>query len=169
MKNVCVKVFVTVLALLFVSAAYAQGQDVRWRRIAGVITALNVDNPVGKIHSGTFPWTARGGYARVNLATGAAVFNVEGLVIDGAAFSGTTGPITAVMGTLVCNAGTNTETTHDTSQVPFSATGDADFSGQITGIPSPCANPLFLIRIAAPAGAAGLWIGTGAERITASQ
>src|SRR5262249_49931488 len=101
--------------------------------------------------------------------TGAAVFNVEGLVIDGAAFSGTTGPITAVMGTLVCNVGTNTESTHDTSQVPFSATGDADFSGQITGIPSPCANPLFLIRIAQPAGAAGRWIATGAERISGTQ
>lgn len=168
--KVCAKVFVTVLALLLASAAYAQNnQEVRWRRIAGVITALNVDNPVGKISAGSFPWTARGGYARVNLTTGAAVFNVEGLVIDGTAFSGTTGPITAVMGTLVCDAGTNTESTHDTSQVPFSATGDADFSGQITGIPSSCANPLFLIRIAAPAGVAGRWIATGAERITASQ
>lgn len=166
MKNV---VIVSV-ALLLASAAYAQNnQEVRWRRIAGVITALNVDNPVGKISAGTFPWTARDGSARVNLATGAASFDVDGLVIDGTVFSGTTGPITAVTGTLVCNAGTNNESTHDTSQVPFSATGNADFSGQIAGIPSNCANPLFLIRIAQPAAAAGRWIATGAERTGGNQ
>jgi hypothetical protein len=164
------KVLVTLLALLAAGAAFAQdSQEVRWRRIAGVITALNVDNPVGKISAGTFAWTARGGSARVNLATGAAAFDVDGLVIDGTMFSGTTGPITAVMGTLVCNVGTNNESPHDTSPVPFSATGNADFSGQITGIPSPCANPLFLIRIAAPAGALGRWIATGAERTGGAQ
>src|SRR5215813_13854847 len=115
------------LTLLIASAAYGQdSQEVRWRRIAGVITALNVDNPVGKTSAGTFPWSARGGSARVNLATGAAAFDVDGLVIDGTMFSGTTGPITAVVGTLVCNVGTNNESTHDTSQVPFTATGNAD-------------------------------------------
>src|SRR5262245_18814542 len=164
------KVVVTLLCFLAAGAAFAQdSQDFRWRRIAGVITDLNVDNPVGKTSAGTVPWTARGGSARVNLATGAAAFDVDGLVIDGTMFSGTTGPITAVVGTLVCNVGTNNESTHDTGQVPFTATGNADFSGQITGIPSPCANPLFLIRIAQPAAAAGKWIGTGAERTGGSQ
>jgi len=159
------KVFLMSLALLVASAAYAQdSQEVRWRRIAGVITAVNVDNPVGKINAGTFPWTARGGSARVNLSTGAASFDVDGLVIDGTMFSGTPGPITAVTGTLVCNAGTQDESTHDTNPVPLSATGNADFSGQIAGIQLPCANPLFLIRISQPAGAAGRWIATGAER-----
>ena len=159
------KVFLMSLALLVASAAYAQdSQEVSWRRIAGVITSVNVDNPVGKISAGTFPWTARGGSARVNLSTGAASFDVDGLVIDGTMFSGTPGPITAVTGTLVCNAGAQDESTHDTNPVPLSPTGNADFSGQIGGIPSPCGNPLFLIRIAQPAGAAGRWIATGAER-----
>jgi hypothetical protein len=57
---------------------------VRFERIVGVITALNVDNPVGNIHSGTFPWTTRSGTARVNLASGAVAFEVDGLVINGA-------------------------------------------------------------------------------------
>ena len=66
------RVFLMSVALLVASAAYAQDtQEVRWRRIAGVITAVNVDNPVGKISAGTFPRSARGGNARVNLSTGA--------------------------------------------------------------------------------------------------
>jgi hypothetical protein len=164
------KVFLMSVALLVAIAAYAQdSQEVRWSRIAGVITAVNVDNPVGKIHAGTFPWTARGGSARVNLSTGATSFDVDGLVIDGTMFSGTPGPITAVTGTLVCNAGAQNESTHDTPPVPLTATGNADFSGQIAGIQLPCANPLFLIRIAQPAGAVGLWIATGAERTGGNQ
>ena len=160
------RILVMSLILLAACAMYAQdNQEVRWRRIAGVITALNVDNPVGSIHSGTFPWTARGGSAHVNLGSGNVFFDVEGLVIDGAAFSGTTGPITAVTGTIVCGAGTRAESTHDTAQVPISRRGDAHFSGHIGGLPGSCANPLFLIRIAQPSGARGLWIGTGAERV----
>jgi hypothetical protein len=49
--------------------------------------------------------------------------------------------------------------------VPLSTLGHAQFSGHIAGIPSPCSNPLFLIRIASPEGAAGLWIATGTERL----
>jgi len=158
------------VVLLVASAAYAQdSQEVRWRRIAGVITAVNVDNPVGKVSAGTFPWSARGGNARVNLSTGAASFDVDGLVINGTAFSGTPGPVTAVTGTLVCDAGTNNESTYDTKAVPLNATGNADFLGHISGIPYSCANPLFLIRIAQPAGAAGRWIATGAERTGGDQ
>ena len=89
-------------------------------------------------------------------------------MIDGV-FSGTPGPITAVTGTLVCDVGTNNESTHDTKAVLLSATGHADFWGQIAGIPYSCANPLFRIRIAQPAGAAGRWIATGAERTGGSQ
>jgi len=85
-------------------------------------------------------------------------------VIIGTPFSGTPGPITAVTGTLVCNAGEETEAVLDTPKVPLSASGDAIFSGYIPSIPSLCANPIFLIRIADPEGAAGLWIATGADR-----
>jgi hypothetical protein len=155
--------------LVFGSASAAFGFDVdggqvRWDGIAGVVTALNVDNPIANIDSGTFAWTARGGHARVNLATGAAAFDVDGLVINGTIFSGTPGPVTAVTGTLVCNPGDTTQAVFDTPPVPLSARGDADFSGHIGHIPAICSNPLFLIRIAAPAGALGRWIATGTER-----
>lgn len=145
---------------------YNDDSVVRWKSIDGVITAPNVDNPVGNIHSGTFPWHARSGLASVNLSTGATSFEVEGLVINGAVFSGTPGPISAVTGTLVCNAGdqTQTQTSFDTPAVSLSAHGDARFSGSIAGVPASCSNPIFLIRIATPAGAAGFWIATGSER-----
>ncbi|HEY8188478.1 MAG TPA: hypothetical protein VIF64_20585 [Pyrinomonadaceae bacterium] len=156
------------IAVLPVSQAHAQrnnGSDVRWDRIVGVITAVNVDNPVSNINSGTFPWVAQGGGARVNLSTGAASFQVDGLVINGAIFSGTPGPVSAVTGTLVCNPGDETtEAVLDTAAVPLNQQGDARFSGHIANIPAICANPLFLVRIATPAGAAGLWIATGADR-----
>ena len=138
--------------------------DVRWNRIAGVITALNVDNPVGNIHAGTFAWTARGGRARINLETGYTTFDVYGLVINGTIFSGTPGPVTGVIGTLVCNPGDVTETTVDSPEVPLSPQGDAHFVGHLDSIPDSCTNPVFLIRISTPSGALGLWIATGTER-----
>ena len=165
MKKVCA-VFCALLSGLFLASAFA-GEDnfVRFERIVGVITALNVDNPVGTIHSGTFPWTTRSGLARVDLTTGAVNWEVDGLVINGANFSGTPGPITAVRGTLVCNAGGN-QTVHDTGAIALNSHGDAQFAGHFSGNPPGpgCGNPIFLIRIAAPAGAAGRWIATGASR-----
>ena len=131
----------------------------------GVITAPGIDNPVADIHSGAGPWSVQSGHARVNLANGATSFDVDGLVLNGSASSGTPGPVTAVVGTLVCNAGTGTQAVLDTPSVNLSAQGNADFTGHIGAVPSPCGNPLFLIRIAAPAGAAGRWIATGAVRV----
>ena len=151
---------------LFLVSAFA-GEDnfVRFERIVGVITALNVDNPVGNIHSGTFPWTTRSGLARVDLTTGTVRWEVDGLVINGATFSGTPWPVTAVTGTLVCNAGAGNQTVFNTAAVPLNVHGDAQFSGKFAGgqIPGTCSNPIFLIRIAQPAGAAGRWIATGAN------
>jgi hypothetical protein len=164
MKKVCA-VLCAVLSVLLLASAFA-GEDnvVRWARIVGVITALNVDNPVGNIHSGTFPWTTRSGIAQVDLSTGGVSWEVDGLVINGAVFSGTPGPITAVRGTLVCNPGP-TQTVFNTGARPLNVHGDAQFSGRLNGIPTTaCGNPIFLIRIAAPAGAAGSWIATGADR-----
>src|SRR5258708_17875976 len=88
--------------------------------------------------------------------TGHAAFEVEGLSINGAEFSGTPGPITDVMGTLVCNAVDATQNTPGTSMtantasVPLNAHGDAEFTATIQNIPHPCTNPLFLVRVAAP-------------------
>ena len=180
------KLSVALCLLLFVSTSFAQrygpygpygpfgggaGSLVRWRSIVGVITSQGVDNPVSsKISSGTFAWSVRNGNASVNLTTGAAFFEVDGLVINGTMFSGTPGPVTSVVGTLVCSAGNPTqEVAFDTNQVPLNERGNAVFSGFIQNIPSACANPLFLIRIAIPAGAAGRWIATGAERSIPNQ
>ena len=164
------KVLAVLLPLAFcASAVLARDDDdsvVRWRTIVGVITAQGVDNPVGNIHSGTFAWSARSGRASVSLSSGAASFEVDGLVINGSTFTGTAGPITAVTGTLVCNAGQDNQAVLDTPAVALSARGDAHFTGHIAGIAANCGNPLFLIRIATPAGAAGRWIATGADRVT---
>src|SRR5258708_12652985 len=87
MKTLCL----TILALS--ASAFAQNNTVvRWRQIVGVITAPGVDSPVGgvpdasgnptnPIHSGTLPWTTRGGRAFVNLTTGEAAFSSEALLL----------------------------------------------------------------------------------------
>jgi hypothetical protein len=174
MKKLCI-----VLGLMFAaSPAFAEHHGnppatpttVHWKDIVGVITAQGVDNPISaNISSGTFAWSTESGKGSVDLASGATSFEVEGLVINGTQFSGTPGPITAVTGTLVCNPGDATqEMALDTAAVPLSAKGDAEFSGFIPSIPATCANPLFLVRIAIPAGAAGRWIATGAVRVAGS-
>ena len=157
---------VTVLSLMFASTALADGSVVRWDTIVGVITVPGVDNPVADIHGGATAWTTTGGQAAVDLKSGATVFEVEGLVINGTASTGTPGPISKVIGTLVCNAGQAGEVIHDTTPVSLSTRGKAGFSGSLGSIQTPCNNPLFLIRIAQPAGAFGRWIATGAVRST---
>ena len=163
MKKVCTML----LLLLGASAAFAQSTStvVRWQSMAGVITAQGVDNPVSKnVHSGTFAWTVQSGSASVDLATGATQFHVGGLNINGTMFSGTPGPITAVTGTLVCNAGTPTEVALNSGAATLNAQGDTQLTGHIANIPATCSNPLFLLRIARLPGDNGLWIATGTER-----
>src|SRR5215470_3241522 len=102
MKKICAMLFM----ILSASASFAQRGDdavVRWKSIVGVIATQQDTNPVSRnIDSGTFAWSTADGRAHVNLATGAAAFSVEGLVINGTQFSGTPGPVTSVTGTLVC-------------------------------------------------------------------
>jgi hypothetical protein len=158
------------LALLLAPAAlFAQQSDdsvVQWERIVGVITAPNVDNPVAGIKAGAGPWTTRDGHARIDLLTGRASFDVEGLVLVGGNSSGTPGPVTTLNGTLVCNAGTGNQEIIDTAEVKLSAEGNAHFRGQLD-LPAACLSPLFLVRIGPSlpaAAAAGRWLGTGAVR-----
>ena len=151
----------------FAAAGFAHDSDddvVRWRSIAGVITTPGVNSPVAGVNAGATAWTTRAGRASVNLATGFTSFEVEGLVINGGNSSGTPGAITEVVGTLVCGAGSTTQIILDTTPVSLNVHGDARFFGHFSGVPATCVNPLFLVRIAAPAGAAGRWIGTGVER-----
>src|SRR6266852_5172904 len=79
------------LAPAFLFARDTDDSIVQWNRIVGVITAPNVDNPVAGISAGTLPWTTRQGRAHVNLATGEASFDVEGLVLIGGNATGTPG------------------------------------------------------------------------------
>ena len=162
------KVLAVLLPLtLFAAAAFAQDSDdsvVSWNSIVGVITAPGVDNPVGTIHGGAGPWSVKSGHARVNLANGFTSFDVQGLVLNGGNSTGTPGAISAVVGTLVCGSGTAAPTILDTASVPLNVHGNAHFFGALRGVPATCANPVFLIRIAAPAGAAGRWIATGTQR-----
>jgi hypothetical protein len=161
------KVLTVALTLLCATAVFAHDSDdsvVRWKNIVGVITSVGVDNPVSTIKAGATPWSVNSGRARVNLTTGSAFFEVEGLNINGGTATGTPGPISAVIGTLVCNAGQNNQVIIDTVAVPLNAHGDANFTGTLLNIPAVCSNPLFLVRISAPAGAAGRWIATGTAR-----
>ena len=156
------KMFLMTLALS--AAAFAQNDTVvRWHGIAGVTTAPGVDNPVSTIHSGAGPWTTRDGSARVNLQTGEGSFEVDGLVLNGGAASGTPGAVAMVMGTLVCNPGSTTapaETVIDTPATNLSATGNAELSFKIN-VPAQCNHPVFLIRVPA-----GRWIATGTQPST---
>ena len=175
----------TLTALTLSPLTFAQGHHrhhnddnvVRWGSIKGEITAPDVDNPVGVvkdengnvtnpgISAGTNPWTTIQGSAAVNLATGAAAFEVEGLVLNGGNATGTPGPVDQVEGSLVCNPGTADEAILTTAPVPLSSTGDAQFAGNIGNVPSSCASPLFLVRIGPDLPRAGQrWIATGAVR-----
>ena len=146
--------------LLFAAASFAQSTT--WFRIVGVITAPGVQNMVGNIQSGGFPWTTTSGTATVNFTSGAVAFNVEGLVLVGGPSSGTPDGVTSVKGTLVCNAGATDQVIIDTPVVPLNPQGDAAFNGNFgTALPPSCINnPLFLIRVAG-----GAWIATGAVRL----
>ena len=161
MKKLCL------LALTLCAVAFAQNDNVvRWRGIQGVITAPGTDNPVGQIHSGAGPWTAKGGNARIDLTTGEGTFDVEGLVLNGGIFSGTPGPVASVVGTLVCNAGSpagTVETAIDTPATSLSTSGNAELSFRLS-VPATCNNPLFLIRVPS-----GRWIATGTKSASDSR
>lgn len=165
-----VSMFLPLALSLAPALGLAQDLDdavVQWKDLVGVITAPAVNNPVAGINAGAGPWTTHDGHAHVDLANGQASFDVHGLVLNGGNSSGTPSTINSVVGTLVCNPGTNAQVVLDTAEVKLTPTGDAHFRGEIRGIPAPCANPLFLVRIGPSfpvAGAVGRWIATGAVR-----
>ena len=142
---------------------------VQWNHIVGVITAPGVNNPVAGISAGAGPWSVQEGHARIDLTSGQVSFEVRGLVLNGSNSSGTPGPVSTVTGTVVCNPGTATQVIRDTSEVRLTQQGDTHFRGEVNGIPSPCANPVFLVRIGPSfpvPGAVGRWLATGAVRTT---
>jgi hypothetical protein len=169
------------LALSFTASAAQADTIVQWKGVAGVIVDLNVaagipvlkasamrnanevgqatmistpglTNDIDNVHGGSFPWTTQGGSAKINLRTGAVSFNVQALEINGTTFSGTPGPVTKVIGTLVCNASFTNPAPQivDTLPVTLDSEGNAttpsNFALTAT-VPTPCANPLFVVRI----------------------
>lgn len=147
-------------------------QNVQWKDIIGIIEPGNV------VGSGTTtvtgagePWSTLDGSAKVDLKTGKLDFHVKGLAFAGGKFIGTPGPITQVIGTLVCNAtgatGNGNSVLIDTLTVSLDNDGNADFHDQLTLDPACLTGDIaFLIRIPlAPTGPnAGLWIANGAGR-----
>ena len=157
---------ICVLSLAPAAVFADNGSEIRWDNISGVITGPGVDNPIAGISSGAGPWVTTRGKARLDPSSGNALFDVEGLVLNGSNASGTPGAVAFVAGTFICNPGTPTQTVHDTATVPLSSAGDAIFVGSLGGALGTCSNPLFLIRAAPNGGAPTRWIGTGAVRRT---
>jgi hypothetical protein len=164
------KILVPLALLLTPALVLAQESPdpvVKWNQIVGVITAPGINNAVAGISSGAGPWSVHDGQARVDLESGQVTFEVRGLVLNGGNSSGTPGSISTVTGTVVCNPGTGNQIIRDTAEVKLTPQGDAHFRGEVYGIPTRCANPLFLVRIGPSfpvAGAAGKWLATGTIR-----
>ena len=158
-------------AMLPAMQAYADDADtVSWQTIVGIVQANNVvGTGSGAVTGGGQPWTAQGGRAAVNLATGQASFEVRGLVFAGGNTIGTPLPVTRVTGTLVCDTdgSASPDPLHknsvlvDTADVALDAEGDARWSGDVGALPAECLTQpdvAFLIRIVP----ANRWIANGA-------
>jgi len=166
-------------AVVVISAPSHAAEDnvVKWDAMIGLAApGSKVGNfdPFGPV----FPIVVQDGKAWVHLQTGRAKFSVKGLALansTGLAAAGTTGVISEVRGTLVCNgvvpAGSPTDFA-DTPAVPLDPQGNAQFVGSID-IPTACfVTPdklAFLIRVAtvsnpAASGQVGRWIAVGAVR-----
>jgi len=169
------RVFSLVLLLAGFLTASAAAQTASWKQVIGISLANNVvGSGTGAISGGFLPWSTTEGRARVNLETGEIRFFVRGLVFAAGAPGitiGTPGPITAVKGTLICNAsgsaaGGNSVIV-ETASVPLSSTGNAQFSGNIGPLPAVCSSQpdlVFVVRVSGFAGNAveGPWIANGA-------
>lgn len=149
-----------------VAVADQNDNSVRWQEIIGIMQVGNVvGSGTGAVPGGGQPWSATGGRARVDLASGRIAFEVRGLVLAGGNGIGTRGGATQVKGTLVCDtdgsAGGGNSVLVDTDLVALDAQGDAQFRGDLGTLPAACFEPdiAFLVRIAA-----GRWIGNGAVR-----
>lgn len=103
--------------------------------------------PIDGIASGAAPWVVMPSHARI-LSNGLLSADVDGLLISlpGSPLDGTTGPVTSVFASLVCQ-NTNGVTIISTGAVPFSSNGNANINQNIP-LPNTCFAPTVLIRIA---------------------
>jgi hypothetical protein len=172
---------------LMLSAVPAQAASttLKWGNIVGTAVFGDVVGVGTSKVDGAAPWNTTKGTASVNLTSGKTSFSVTGLILAvGSAPAsaappsgltglgiGTSGGVTEVKGTLVCNvdgltAGSlGNSVVVDTASVALSFQGNAKLSGTLT-IPAVCTSApgdtAFLIRIVAPAADADLYIAFGA-------
>lgn len=159
------------LLIMFAPAGWADGSSskntVSWQTIVGTFfigaTPGSSSNTVAGITGGGEPWSTLGGYAKVDLSTGAVDFKVKGLVLAGGNSIGTPGTIADVAGTLVCNPGKATQTTFTTSSTPLDEQGNASFHGSFGPLPSVCTPSALAFLITIPSN--GRWIANGAVQV----
>ncbi len=147
------------LLLVAIASPSRANDNVSWETIIGIQQASNV---VGGITGGGQPWSTLGGSVSVNLSEGTVAFQVRGLVLAGGNAIGTPGPVTSVMGTLVCGVTSTTPQVINTSPVPLSPQGDAQFSGSFTSSTGGCigTTQAFLIRTTT-----GAWLANGSVMV----
>ena len=169
-----------ILIGLTLSAVQAQAASttLKWGNIVGTAVFGDTVGVGSGAVSGAAPWNTSKGSASVDLTSGKVSFSVTGLILSvGSAPGiplfglgiGTSGGVTAVEGTLVCNVdgmhGANSALV-DTDSTPLSFQGNASLKGTFGSIPAVCttapSDTAFLIRIVDPVGFAGLYIAFGA-------
>lgn len=157
-------------ALLLASlgtAVEAAAASVRWQGVVGIIQAgSTVGSGTGQVAGAPGPWSATSGNARADFDTGRLAFRVRGLVLAAGNSIGTPGPVTAIVGTLVCDTDGSAggdSTLVDTPVIPLSSVGSASFEGSLGPFPAACTDEpdiAFLIRAAG----FGAWLANGAVR-----
>lgn len=114
-----------------------------------------VPNEVFGVAPGGRPWAIKMLRAKIQ-ANGTISARGEGLVFAGGNAVGTAGPVTQVVATLFCDG-----QPHHSPVVPLQRNGDFEIDGMLTTTPpSPCNNPVLLIRNAA-GGTPGAWFAAG--------
>ncbi|HZW54961.1 MAG TPA: hypothetical protein VFF30_01590 [Nitrososphaerales archaeon] len=99
---------------------------------------------ISGVPSGGVPWVVAAGEAGLS-PNGRLHVNIVGLLITGTgtALDGTTGPVSSVLASLVCQ---NSGVVASTSAVPLDSKGDARIN-QVIQLPSTCFGPVILVRI----------------------
>ncbi len=117
---------------------------------SGIIGSVPNQSIAG-VTSGGAPWVVREGHARLR-SNGKLNVEVEGLLITAGVLAtgnpvpqnliGTTGPVTMVAASLVCNG----VVVGSTAVAPLSTSGNAEMEGKVTT--AACGSPTVLVRIA---------------------
>ena len=147
MNSTRIAVFLTIAllavsVLLIASFAYSP-QAASQIQLQSSIVGSTPDTPIDGIASGGAPWVVTAGEAGL-APNGMINVNMVGLLISAGPFDGTTGPVTEVLASLVCQ-GTGIVAA-STDAVPLAPNGNAHINQMVT-LPSTCAGPIILIRI----------------------